>query len=109
MTATAVCDWSIQAGDIISLMFGEETYALPVYRQTITWNGAARVVYENSGAANRQVMDAENRRIYQQKRAMHELTVNVNGYKIAHRRCRGQITTLELTTDGLKMRWMRIN
>ena len=103
INAVAVCDWSIQAGDVIEIVLNGVTHKLPVYRQTIAWNGCARVVYESTGAEVRPVLDAVNRRLYRQNIAMHELTVNVDGISSRLTDAEGSITTLELTTDGLKL------
>lgn len=102
--ARAVCDWSIQAGDIIRITLNGTAYALPVYRQTITWNGGGcRVTYESTGSAYRPVMSAANRRIFNQKRAMHELTVNVDGLTSRIIDVEGDVAELRLTADGLAL------
>lgn len=75
----ALCDWSIQAGDIISVTIKGETYTLPIFRQTITWSGRARVAYESTGDPMRPVMNATNRRIWAQDRAMYILKTSVDG------------------------------
>jgi hypothetical protein len=64
LAVTAVCDWSIQAGDIISVEHDGNDYALPIYTQTIIWKGDARVSYESTGSERRPVMDAETRKYY---------------------------------------------
>ena len=51
--ARCVCDWTVQSGDIISIMDGDQKFSLPIYAQTISWKGGARVVYENSGSNKR--------------------------------------------------------
>lgn len=54
------CDWSVQAGDCVRLWYipaGQSSYAgavdIPVFTQTITFNGNAVVVYENHGSPKR--------------------------------------------------------
>lgn len=64
ITATAVCDWSVQAGDILTFEFGNENIALPVYCQTIIWKSDAKVSYESTGGECRPVLDAETRKYY---------------------------------------------
>ena len=104
LTVTAVCDWSVQAGDIVSVTIGGIDYSLPIYCQTVTWKGDARVVYESTGAEKRPVMDAENRRIYRQSRAYHEFVVDVNGLTSRIGDAEGSISTLSLTASGLSTR-----
>lgn len=103
INAAAVCDWSIQAGDIIEIVLNGVTYALPIYSQTITWKGNARVSYESSGAEKRPVMAASNRRVYAQKRAVHELNITVEGIRSDLTDAEGNIASLEYTTAGLAL------
>lgn len=98
----AECDWSIQAGDVIEVVQHGITYLLPIYRQVITQvNVSARVVYENTGANLRPVMDAVNRREFQQRRAIHELTVNVDGVVSQISDVEGNVNQLIITSQGL--------
>lgn len=101
--ATAVCDWSIEAGDIISIETKDSTYLFPVYCQTITWNGCARVSYESTGTELRPVMDQVNRTKLAQGRQMHELSVTIDGLSSAISNTDGRVTELELTVDGLSL------
>lgn len=104
ITTRAVCDWTVQAGDVIAITVDGEDYSLPVFRQTITWNGAsAKVVYESTGAPARPIMSAVNRRIWNQKRAMHELNVTVEGFSSRIEDAEGNIASLDLTTAGLAL------
>lgn len=103
IVATAVCDWSIQAGDIIEIVLNGVTYALPVYSQTITWKGNARVSYESSGAEKRPVMAASNRRVYAQKRAIHEVNETVDGLTRRIEDTEGNVANLELFADSLTL------
>lgn len=103
IVAAAVCDWSIQAGDIIEITLNGVPYALPIYTQTITWKGNARVTYESTGAEKRPVMTATNRRVYAQRRAIHEVNETVNGLMRHLEDVDGNIADLELTTGGLTL------
>jgi len=101
LSVTTVCDWSVQAGDIVTVIIEGVNYSLPIYCQTIAWNGAAKVLYESTGAEKRPVMEAENRRIYRQSRAYHEFVVDVNGLTSRIENAEGNISTLELTANSL--------
>lgn len=103
VVATAVCDWSIQAGDIIEIILNGVTYKLPVYSQTITWKGNARVSYESTGAECRPVMDAVNRRVFSQKRAIHEVNETVNGLTRRIEDTEGNVANLELFAGSLTL------
>lgn len=77
--ARAVCDWSYQAGDVIRLVYEGTTYRLPIYSQTIHWQGgAAKVVYECTGAEKRPVMSAANRTVFEQNKSKHEMIVSID-------------------------------
>ena len=99
--AHAVCDWSIQAGDMITIVLDGVSYKFPIYCQTITWNGSARVDYESSGSDGRPVMSAENRKDFQTKRAMHELVVDVNGIKSNMTLMADDITTAKTRIEAI--------
>ncbi|MEG1564124.1 MAG: hypothetical protein RR365_10430 [Bacteroides sp.] len=103
INARAICDWSIQAGDIIAITIDGMNYSLPIFRQEITWNGGARVVYESAGAEFRTAVDAVNRRVWSQKRAMNEIETTVGGVLIKLTDAEGSISALEYTTKGLKL------
>lgn len=103
IVAAAVCDWSIQAGDIIEIVLNGVTYALPVYSQTITWKGNARVSYESSGAEKRPVMAASNRRVYAQKRAIHEVNETVDGLTRSIEDTEDNVANLQLFADSLTL------
>jgi hypothetical protein len=77
MTATAACDWSIQAGDIIMVEHDEQYYALPVYVQTITWRSDCRVVYESTGSEKRPILDAATRTEYMKGKELYEVKAGV--------------------------------
>lgn len=102
IVANAVCDWSIQAGDIIKIELKGKTYRLPIYSQIITWNGGfARVSYESTGTESRLIMSMVNRRLFQQRRKTHEITVNVDGISSKITGVEGNVHDLNITVDGI--------
>lgn len=106
IVAAAVCDWSIQAGDIIEIALNGVPYALPVYTQTITWKGNARVTYESTGAEKRPVMTATNRRVYAQKRAIHEVSETVAGLTRHIEDVDGNLADLSLTVNNFSLEFV---
>ena len=52
-SAELFADWSLQAGDQITVKSGEDSYAMPIFNLSLDWNGAASVVVENTGNENR--------------------------------------------------------
>ena len=42
-------DWNLQAGDIVTVRSGSESYAVPVHSMKLKWSGAPRVTVEATG------------------------------------------------------------
>lgn len=55
VSLSCICDWTVQAGDIITLENEDNTRVpVPIYIQKIMHKGVATVYYENSGDENRE-------------------------------------------------------
>lgn len=67
------CEWypDVQSGDIISAIddYGE-TKTLPIFAQTIRWNGFGKVEYESTGGVNREIAPIEQRELEEIKKKM---------------------------------------
>lgn len=62
---------AVQCGDIITVVDDyDETISFPVFMQTITWTGYAKVTYENTGGMTRQNAPIEQRELEQIKKRM---------------------------------------
>lgn len=109
VNARTLCDWSIQAGDIISIEQNGAAYAIPIYVQTITWNGSARVTYESTGSAERPPVDIVNRRIFNQRRATHELQITVNGINSRLESTEGDVATLDYQVGQFSLTYVNKN
>lgn len=103
ISTRAVCDWSIQAGDVIEMTFKDATYTLPIYVQTITWNGCARVRYECTGTSTRPEASGATRRLFAQNRAMHEFEVDIRGVRSQIEDAEGNIASLDYSVRGLSL------
>ena len=79
ITATALSDWSIQAGDIIKISTADGEKRLPVYMQKITWNGGARAVYQSTGSEKRPVQNIQIRKQASTDRDIYSLKSSVGG------------------------------
>lgn len=97
--ARAVCNWAIQAGDIIKL----NGVNLPIFSQSIVYTGGVRVTYQCTGGIKREVLSAEERRTYQQKRAIHQLQVDIKGIWSHIEDSDGNIADLKLFAEGLTL------
>lgn len=52
-SASLFSDWSVQAGDIVSVSFDGDAYSVPVYSSTLYWNGGAKLDIESTGNETR--------------------------------------------------------
>lgn len=97
----ALCDPSVQAGDIISATVEGETRNIPVFTATIT---PTRATYGCTGNVARPVTSKEQRENWRAGRKYHDLTLDVDGLRSRIGNAEGDITSLELTAAGLKTR-----
>jgi len=52
-TADTFADWSLEAGDIVTVSQDGKTYQSPVHKTTVRWNGHQRVELESNGEKER--------------------------------------------------------
>ena len=97
----ALCDPSIQAGDIIIVTAEGKTRSIPVFTATIA---PTRATYDCTGNAARPVTSKEQRESWRAGRKYHDLTLDVDGLRSRIGNAEGDITSLEATADGLKTR-----
>lgn len=97
----ALCDPSVQAGDIISATVDGETRNIPVFTATIT---PTRATYGCTGNVARPVTSKEQRESWRAGRKYHDLTLDVDGLRSRIGNAEGDITSLELTAAGIKTR-----
>lgn len=64
MTADTFGDWSIEAGDIVSVDIDGKSETLPVFSSSMEWNGAARTTLSCSGNEERQILTKQERQSY---------------------------------------------
>ena len=95
----ALCDPSIQAGDIIIVTVEGETRSIPVFTATIA---PTRATYDCTGNVSRPVTSKEQRENWRAGRKYHDLTLDVDGLRSRIGNAEGDITSLELTASGLK-------
>ncbi len=100
----AVCDWSIEPGDIIQVVGGDgTTRTLPIFRMTLKWGGGwARATYECTGGTGRKPAPQSKRREFAAYRAYHKLEVNIEGIHSEIGDVKGNVATLEVTASELR-------
>lgn len=92
MVVEAECNWAIQGGDVIRVEDDEGVvHRMPVYAQTISWNGNAEVTYESTGSAKRGEMTQSNREKLVDGYSKFELKKTVEGLE-------AEIYTIDSTT-----------
>lgn len=100
----AVCDWSIEPGDIIQVVGGDgTTRTLPIFRMTLKWAGGwARATYECTGGTGRKPAPQSKRREFAAYRAYHKLAVDIEGIHSEIGDVKGNVATLEVTASELR-------
>lgn len=100
----AVCDWSIEPGDIIQVVGGDgTTRTLPIFRMTLKWAGGwARATYECTGGTGRKPAPHSKRREFAAYRAYHKLEVDITGIKSEIGDVQGNVANLEITASELR-------
>lgn len=100
----AVCDWSIEPGDIIQVVGGDgTTRTLPIFRMTLKWAGGwARATYECTGGMGRKPATQSKRREFAAYRAYHKLEVDITGIKSEIGDVQGNVANLEITASELR-------
>lgn len=100
----AVCDWSMEPGDIIQVVGGDgTTRTLPIFRMALKWGGGwARATYECTGGTGRKPAPQSKRREFAAYRAYHKLEVDIEGIHSEIGDVKGNVATLEVTASELR-------
>lgn len=67
-SATVFGDPSIEAGDVISVKSGDDTYSVPIFSMNTSWSGSSVCSIENSGNERRTIPPLEKRNEYKNGR-----------------------------------------
>lgn len=102
----AVCDWALEAGDIIQVTGGDgETRALPIFRMVLRWaGGGVRATYECTGGTGRKPAPSAKRKEFARYRAYHKLEVDITGIHSEIGDVKGNVANLEITASSLTTR-----
>ncbi len=102
----AVCDWTLEAGDIIQVTGGDgETRTLPIFRMVLRWaGGGVRAIYECTGGTGRKPAPSAKRKEFALYRAYHKLEVDITGIHSEIGDVKGNVANLELTASSLSTR-----
>ena len=100
----AVCDWALEAGDIIQVTGGDgETRTLPIFRMVLRWaGGGVRATYECTGGTGRKPAPSAKRKEFARYRAYHKLEVDITGIHSEIGDVKGNVANLEITAGQLQ-------
>lgn len=100
----AVCDWSIEPGDIIQVVGSDgETRTLPIFRMVLRWaGGGVRATYECTGETGRKPAPQSKRREFAAYRAYHKLELDITGIHSEIGDVKGNVANLEITAGQLQ-------
>ena len=65
-------DFTLQAGDIISVKSGDEHYPLPIFAQRVKWTGSAMITVQSQGEQERKPLPALQRKLFSSGRGAYE-------------------------------------
>lgn len=61
-------DWTLEPGDVVKVLSGEEEYDVPIFTMDLAWNGAVKTDVQSTGNQERQPLSALKRIEYQTAR-----------------------------------------
>lgn len=64
MTAETFADWSLEAGDIVTMKRGEDEYEVPVHSSRLVWRGAPQMSLSATGTREREPLAKVSRQKY---------------------------------------------
>ena len=64
VAADTFADWTMQAGDVVTIRSGDDAYKTPLYTVNMTWKGSPRVTMESTGDEKPQPIPVFERRRY---------------------------------------------
>ena len=98
-------DWNLQAGDIVTVKSGSESYAVPVHNMKLKWSGAPRVTVEATGNPVREQPSADRRRTYSTQSMNHSeqmrLQNKISETAVTVTDMGTRVTAAELEINGL--------
>ena len=83
ISSKMVGDWSLQSGDIIEITYDSVTYSVPIFTQTITWNGSCRATLNSTGKPLRDVNTVTNRTEFLSKQKTSLIEQNIDSITLS--------------------------
>lgn len=96
-SASLFTDWSLQAGDIVSISSDGESFDVPIYSMSMRWNGSPKIEIESTGNETRDPPSKYERQVFESGRSDYQATQRMSGLG-------GRASSLEQ-----RMSWAEIN
>jgi len=81
MNLDAIGNWMVEAGDIIGVTVGNDTFWMPIFARTLQWNGACHDNYQCTGTMIKEPTDSEVENVVEMSKMAKKYTVR-NGISI---------------------------
>lgn len=105
VATTIITDWSVCAGDIMSITYDGITYSVPIFQQNLSWRGAfVKSELFSSGNPNRTELSATNRSEYRAGRKVHTLENTVDSLVSIISDMEGNLSSLAQTISDITSR-----
>ena len=100
-TASLFTDWSLRAGDWVTLVQGGESFRAPVMRLTMRWTGSPKIDIEATGNEHRAEVSAINRQEYRTGYAIHEVENSLETFRSFIQSPEGAASIIEQSADSV--------
>ena len=105
VATTIITDWSVCAGDIMSITYDGITYSVPIFQQNLSWRGAfVKSELFSSGNPNRTELSATNRSEYRAGRKVHTLENTVDSLVSIISDMEGNLSSIAQTISDITSR-----
>lgn len=105
VSTTIITDWSVCAGDIMSITYDGITYSVPIFQQNLSWRGAfVKSELFSSGNPNRTELSATNRSEYRAGRKVHTLENTVDSLVSIISDMEGNLSSIAQTISDITSR-----
>lgn len=73
-------DWALDAGDVVAVKSGEDTFSVPIYGMTLDWKGNSMIEIQSTGNEERKPISALKRRQFASGRGGYRQKKEIDGY-----------------------------
>ena len=73
-------DWGLDAGDVVAVKTGDDTFSVPIYGMTLDWRGNSMVEIQSTGNEERKPLSALKRKQFASGRGRYRQEKEIDGY-----------------------------